>query len=525
MKKSLPFLFILLFSTLLHGFDVDTEELSVTSATSVEFVNYEGPHSKIETREQIMGIGRYLGSSTQEGAWVRAFAGKYRLIHAVDSEQLEGLDADILYLLEGSEVDHIDNIRLILMGFLESAYAYEEADRAVLAEFVTIYNAVYRQKIEYFESKYKNVVLENILPKLVGLSTVYSDWPGRTQMVVPLSDKSFEGGLGALDTDVLTEQDVVEELRTRDDKGLESRREMTELKEREVEQEQEKIQSEREEVQQEQTRISEEKEEIEEQRENLSDRRADADASETARLDKEEEELATREDQLQQEEAQLEEKEEQLDKREDAQVERVDRIQQEREEIASDQRELLEEQEADVVAIAESKASGVEGDIIVTYLQVRDIGGEPLGRFVTLNLATGKIVGASDLNAIRNRNYEEFGDSYLVVAGTQTGTGAVRLMALNSETLKTGSEGQEDIYPGSDIAVSGKNAFAVASGGESGWFIGKFSTTLGLVSTSETAVYPDTELLILGDRLYVQGNDGKIHILSTQNLEDLDTLR
>ena len=221
----------------LTGQDIAEAELFTIRDTTVEFINYEGPHSKIETLEQIMGVGIFLGESIETGYSTASYGNKYKVIHAVGESPDEGLEADIFMVLEDAEVDHIRNMRYMLAGFFMAAYDYELEDGLLLAEFVTIYNAVYRGKMDFLGGKYKQIVTRNLDPGAAGISTLYTDWPGRTEMVIPLTEIASEGGIGSLDTDVLTEDEVIEELRTQPDRGLESRKEITELKEREVEKE------------------------------------------------------------------------------------------------------------------------------------------------------------------------------------------------------------------------------------------------------------------------------------------------
>ena len=82
---------ILLPSSLLA--QVDRDELS--NLESVEFINYMGPHSRIETRAQIRGIGYYLGQSIREGAVREGTLGRYFVINSVSPPDGLKLDADI----------------------------------------------------------------------------------------------------------------------------------------------------------------------------------------------------------------------------------------------------------------------------------------------------------------------------------------------------------------------------------------------------------------------------------------------
>ena len=525
-KTSVLSVIFLVFSVVsVMGQDVAEAELLVVRDTSVEFINYEGPYSKIETLEQIMGVGIFLGNSIGDGYSIADYAGKYRVIHAVDGSADEGLEADIFVLLKDAEVDHIRNMRYMLAGFLIAAYEYNREDALLLAEFITIYNAVYRGKMDFFGGRYKMIVTRNLDPEAAGISTVYTDWPGGTQMVIPLTATAAEKGLGSLDTDVLTEREVVDQIRAQDDMGLPSRKDVTELKEREVEREQARIAEEREELEEERERIAAARDRVVEEREQVTQARAEAQTvTERARVDEREESLDREEERLTTSEEELAEREERVVEREQAQAERIERIQAERAEIAADERELMDQQavgEDTVIAAATSRRTAAR---IVVFLEIREFGGEALGRLVHIDAATGSIRGASTLNSIRNRSVESFGSYYVVIAGTTTGQGAVRLMTIDRETLETGRGGADDIYRQNALLVDGASVFAVTGDGTT-WHVGKFDNSLALRPVSELEVYPDTTFTLDDGFLYCVGADGIIHALSTTDLADSGTVR
>ena len=514
--------FVLLISTCLmfqvSGLDVDETELSAAQGTSVEFINYEGPHSKIETREQIMGIGSYLASIIAGGSSRAGVEGKYSLIHAVDPAELERSDADIFVLLPDAVVDHIRNIRLMITGYLMGLYSYDDEDAAVLAEFLTIYNAVFRRKMDYITGTYKRVVLDNLTNEAAGISTVYTDWPGQTMMLVPLTERAAEGGLGSLDSDALTEEEVIEELRSQDDLGLESRKEITELKEREVEEEQQRIDEERDELREEAEEVADRQEEIETERARIEDARDDP-VADTEALGAREEELQEEEEELREEEVRIAAREEELDEREQDQEDRVERIQTEREQIASDERALIgqEEPEETEARTTGTLASIVEAPEAVLFIELIRLAGESLGRLVFVDASTGEVMEASTVNTIRNQGYFTFDGKLLVSAGTTSGQGAVRLMLLDSQDLSTLVEGNNDVHEGTSLLVADDFAYAVVQQDDE-WRLGKFDSELNLLRVSDQSVDPETHIASHGENIYAQDTDGGLIIFSSQSL-------
>ncbi|MFI3257440.1 MAG: P83/100 family protein [Spirochaetales bacterium] len=191
MKKSLVYAICILIMFPLVSLEVDRVELeSAGSNDSIVFVNYEGPHDVINSIEEIKSIGSELGVIIEPDATVAQNIGetdRYYVIHAVDPNTSSGLDADILVLGENALVDHIDNVRRIIAGYLESAYGYTPENASTIAVFTTVYNAVYRGQQDVFNAKYKSVVTENLIAEKIGLSVDYRDWPGNTQIIIPLA--------------------------------------------------------------------------------------------------------------------------------------------------------------------------------------------------------------------------------------------------------------------------------------------------------------------------------------------------
>lgn len=115
-------------------------------------------------------------------------------------------NADILIIEKDAVVDHINNIRRILSGYLQSAYSYSSEDADIIAEFASYYNAVYRGDFQYFISMYNNIVINNLDEDKAGISTRYLEWPGATELIVPLTASGETG----VDIDSISNEDVIE---------------------------------------------------------------------------------------------------------------------------------------------------------------------------------------------------------------------------------------------------------------------------------------------------------------------------
>ena len=258
---------------------------SAGDENAVVFESYEGPHTVIESRAAIIAIGTRLGDRMKAAgvpnAGTYGTGEKYTLVHAVDPDHPGKLDADILILNASSSVDHITNLRRIIAGYLMAGYGYSQDDATTIAVFVTVYNAVYRGKIDTFRAKYKDVVLDNLSEDKCGLSLKWREWPGNTQIVIPLGDYE-EGGLSSVETSVISDKNVVQSMREEDDKGIEERKNMVDIKEREAEAAESKAQDAAKTAAQERQALSEQQKEQEASEQAAADAQRKADEAQLA---------------------------------------------------------------------------------------------------------------------------------------------------------------------------------------------------------------------------------------------------
>ena len=149
MKACLVFGILLALGLPAGAQQVAEEELR-SAGQEIEFENYSGPYERVDTAEEIKAIGFLLAGSLQQDGNAGRFLDKYRILRALDPREQGKFDADILSIEAAARVDHIENVRRILAGYLEGAFAYNASDARLLARFATVYNAVYRGNLGYF---------------------------------------------------------------------------------------------------------------------------------------------------------------------------------------------------------------------------------------------------------------------------------------------------------------------------------------------------------------------------------------
>jgi hypothetical protein len=497
---------------------IDQGELE-KSQLPVEFINYEGPHARIETRAQIRGIGAGLGQSLRSGVSRTGLNSRYFVIHSESPRDGDKLDADIFGLGVDTGVDHISNMRLILQGYLEEAYGYGERDAALLARYVTIYNAVYRGHWDYVNARYKGPVLGNLTPEKAGLSIRYDEWPGQTLMLVPLGPGGADS-LSALDTSSLGDSRVVEELRKEDDRGLEDRKEMVDLKEREAEEAEQRAVVEREAIGEEEQRIARERARAAEERQQIAgerqQNREDLAAGRTTAgesrqreqdLDRREEAADQKEQELGRREEAVAERREEAQRTEEFAGQKREEAQQEREGIAGDQQDIISREDG-----AALKTQGILGAVI-------EVPDTSLGRLLRLDASSGRELARSPLDTVNVRTLSSEEGNILAIAGETRGNGAIRLIEIKEDTLEMLKQGDDDIHPESLLWINGSDLYAITVYQEK-TYLGRFNTDLARQARSAAPVNPRAGVLFDESRIVTQREDGSALLLNARDLTE-----
>jgi hypothetical protein len=467
---------------------VDQGELEKNLAP-VAFINYEGPHSRIETREQIRSIGVGLGSAIKAGAAQAGALNRYFVIHCVSQSNDSKIDADILGLGVDVGVDHIRNLRRIIQGYLQEAYSYTERDATVLAEYITVYNAVYRGDLDYFASRYRDLVMRNLTRERAGMSIRFDEWPGRTLLVIPLG----MGGLSSIDTTTISDDRVIEEMRKEDDRSVEQRRDMVDLKEREAGEAEQKAQVQREAIKEEENRITDERQQIQQEREQGTTQQQN-------------QELGRREQDLDRREQDLDRQREQAQKQEDFAEQKTTEAQKDREGIAQDQQTAIDDEAR--------QARGVIG----AKIEKPDTS---LGRLIRFDPANGEVLRTSPLDTVNIRTLTFQGGIILAIAGENRGNGAIRLIEVNNSNLEMAKQGNDDIHPNSLLWVEGSDLYAITVNLSDGkLYLGRFDANLNLRAKSRVEVHPNASVSIQKGSLLTQRSNGEALILNPADLTE-----
>ena len=524
-----------------HAVEVDEDEIRSISNSDVVFENYVGPHSVINTIEEIRAIGSGIGNVVAQNtdrAGTYGYAPKYAVIHAIDPEETGKLDADILVIGPNAIVDHITNMRRIISAYLTAAYGYSRQDADTVATFVTVYNAVYRGKLDMFRQKYKKIVTDNLTEDKVGIALSYRDWPGMTQLVIPLYD--INGGLSTVDTSVISEKEVIASMQEDEDKGIEDRKGMVDIKEREADEAAERAAEERAKADEaakqaanEQAKADAAKQAADEKAkqaeaakqaadeaqkkaaENPADKQAQKDARDAAddakaKQAEADQAKATSDEQQQKANEQQQKADEQQQKADTAQStadQKRSEAQEERSAIAKDQQQVIAQQEKN------------ENAPTVYGLTAEDELGQR-SAIVRMNATTGELIKKSPVTVIQSRTFYENGNTFIAIAGENIGNGTVKLVHLNKDTLEIVKESNETIAANSVLVQDGSSYYCVMQDGTF-FVVGKFSANLENQLKSPVRVKPTTPITVTQNGIIVTSMTGTPILLNKADLTQL----
>ena len=568
LKSTLVSLFALFAISAVSAIGVDQKEIESAGNSEIVFRNYSGPHDVINSVEEIRAIGAGVGNQVKANPNKIGTIGdssRYAVIHAIDPTTKEKFDADIFIIGKNATVDHINNLRRIISGYLVAAYGYSTKDADVIATFVTVYNAVYRGNLDYFKSKYKDAVTKNLSPSIAGLATDYREWPGKSQIVIPLSD--LNGGLSTVDTTTISDKGVIESMQGEDDKGVDDRKGMVDIKEREADNLQEKADQSQKKADDEKAKLAEEQKKKAEA-DAAAKKAADDAAKKKAEADKKQAEADKKQAQADQakkdaksnpndsnaqKKAQESQKEadqakkdadsakkesdsaqkqaeeskkaaddqdkktdEQAQKAQDAQSQadsdqakadsKRDEAQSERESIAKDQQTLMNESQNN------------EENVMYGLKNVDDAG--ITSAIVRMDTSTGTVVKESPVSVIRGRTVYEDGDRFIAVAGSNFGNGAVRLVTIDKNSLEMAEESAEKLSETSFLAMKDGNYYCTIQEG-SDFYIGKYNNRVQNLGKSKVKVKAATPITITSKGVMVTDSNGVPILLDAASLESL----
>ncbi|HOF00823.1 MAG TPA: P83/100 family protein [Spirochaetota bacterium] len=550
MKKLLSvLLFTVLLNSLFFGLVVDVDEIRSTKDFNVVFENYTGTHASVDTVSDIRAIGFRLSDMQKNANSTYKFGDKYSIVHAID-QSTDKYDSIIFSIDKDSRVDHIDNVRLIVSSYLEKKLGYKRADAATLAKFATFYNAVYRGKVDYFSTKYNAPTLSYIDTTNAGISTKYSEWAGKTKLIIPLTEDAKKGNISSLDTSEISDKNVVTELRKTEDMGIEDRKDLVEIKEKEVEQKKKEALKTEISIDKKQTELDKKSQEIAKKEDKLAEeKKAVETIQDASEKQKKEQEIAKKEEAIAQEKEKLTTEQTKLTEDKTTLETKKEEIAKKEEEIAQDKKEIKKDEtivainkdpekvkkelekkseeltkkeeelqtREDLLKKGETDKNIFAGTLF--YLKVKEYmsGGHYNNELYTINVATNQLEHKSELNNICGNKYSVFKDGVLLIVHQGSHETDHNLILVNRETLEPKIQGKDNVFWRSFIEFKDENIYAILKQGDK-YYLGKFDDKLNLLCQSVERVDQDTFISFYEEYIYINGANKDVLILNKSDL-------
>jgi hypothetical protein len=173
--------------------------------------------------------------------------------------QDEKLGGDVLSLGPNFQADHIHSLSRILTSYVQAAFDYSEKDAQTLAFYILYYNAINRKNLSFFQEKYTPELTKNLSASRVGIGKKYTEWPGKTQIIIPLEKNILKKGDKDVTIDELEKNvnKVIDKNPTA--KNLEKKDELEKVIEDKTKDERNKIENKKDEVTKKETNLKDEK--------------------------------------------------------------------------------------------------------------------------------------------------------------------------------------------------------------------------------------------------------------------------
>ncbi len=537
--KKILFVFIIfctLFSVL--ALKVAVDEIKTDSV--INFINYQGRYRYQDSAWSIRSIGTKLSKFENDNEFFN-YLMKYSIIHAVDDVSSDKYDADVFSIDKDARVDHVRNVRLIISSFLEKRYGYLRSDAYILAIFITYYNAINKGDIDYFSLRYKDVVLRHVNSENIGMSTNYIEWPGNTKIIIPLTENAGEKKLTSLITDELTNEKIIDELKKREDKGVEEREDIVDLKEREIEETKKDIEEEKKEVEKEKEIIVKEEEKIVKEKEEV------AKIEDKEEREKKEAEIKEKEKVIAEKKEDVKKAEEKVKKDEVKVVKREETVKKEKADLKSDKKEVqikkepekfvkeLEKKEDELVKKEEElkkkeeKLKGMDENIFQDkfyYLKIKEYmnDGHYNNEMFIIDAISRKVLVTSPLINICGSKYDIFKEGVVVISFISDHNSAHNLTLLDLNTLEPKATGTDNIFWRSFVEIKDDFIYAIIKEKEN-YYLGKYNKRMERVAKSSEKIDSSTFITFYKDYIYINGDKKKdILVLNNKDLSLIDKI-
>ncbi|MGQ2872422.1 P83/100 family protein [Leptospira santarosai] len=522
-------------------------EKEIRSSQRVRFIN----RSSVRAGEEVRGTNEKVGSSLADV--LKKEPGKTHSQGGISITRIapeeKKFGADIFAISEDSDYGHINSIQRILTGFVKSNFGYDDKNSDILATYILYYNAIHRKDKSYIGKKYSNSVIKFVNPNSIGISRRYSEWPGKTQILIPLVEDILGKDVHTdeLEDEVNKELDKKKEGQSEKDKfdDLQSEKNKKELEE--VKRRKEENQNKQKEISDKETRTDKELQEL--------NKDPVKNKTQIAEKKKEKEQIQKEKESAKKEEQKLKEKEKEVAKKdEERKNNKTSSSSSSKSDSKSDsgsksetdnrsssdnkkseaelKKELAEtKKELEIKKEEEKKKEEFDKNVVggkILFLKTLKYldNGHYNNELQVLDPTKDDTIFRGEFNKICGRTFEIVDGKALVIGFEDGHSSNHKLILIDQETLKPVLSAEDNIFWRSPMIVKGDEIYAFEEVQEK-YYLSRFSKDLKKQAKSSEEISPNSNVTFYGEKIYVTGKEessGSIQI-TVFNKADLKLIK
>lgn len=514
---------------------------------SVQFQNRNNLLAPQARREREYNLGKTLAEEVSSRGEA---SGGGVSIRRVFSPEAEGFGADILSIQPSADYGHINGINRIMAGYLSANFEYAPEDALIIGRVIIDYNGRNRQNANLLR-KYSVEVSRNVNKNKLGIAIVYNEWPGKTEILIPLRKNLVRPG----------QTDLIAPEVTRDtDVSQEDKTQLKEIGKERRQEDLKRLDKKDQELRAEQKELRQEKEDLKQEKEAVESR-----LKETDKVIQEFRKDPTKTKELAKEEA----RKEQLEKKKEELTQKIEKVSGEEEQVTRQRQEVAEQKKQ---TLREEAEAGGDGDLAAAASGTADQPdmerlkreNEQLKSKIeeqekkSPNVVENKILFLRVLKYIEGGHYnnelwqiDPINDDalrrgpYTNICGREfsalEGAGVVvighdgdhadenhHLILLDPESLEFAKSSRENIFWRTSLIIKDDMVYAFEVY-KNLYYLSRFKKDMSLDARSSVAVNPDSDITFFNEKIYVTGkkNDGAsttIQVLSRKDLSAIKTI-
>lgn len=525
-------------------------EKEIRSSQRVRFINRSSARAGEEVRGTNEKVGSGLAEILKKEPDKTHTQGEISVTRIAPEEKKFG--ADVISVLEDSDFGHINSIQRILAGFVKLNFGYDDKNSDILAAYILYYNAIHRKDKAYVSKKYSNSVIKFVTPNSIGISKRYSEWPGKTQILIPLVEDILGKDVHTdeLEDEVNKELDKKKDGQSEKDKfgdlqNEKNKKELEELKRRKEEnqnkqkeisdketktdkelqelnkdpvknktqivekkKEKEQIQKEKEAAKKEEQKLKEKEKEVVKKDEERKNNNSSSGSSSSSKSDSKSDSSSSK--------SGSDNKSSSDDKKSEAELKK---------ELAETKKELETKKEEEKKK-EEFDKNVVGGKILflktLKYLDKGHYNNE----LQVLDPTKDDTIIRGDFNKICGRTFEIVDGKALVIGFEDGHSSNHKLILIDQETLKPVLFAEDNIFWRSPMIIKGDEIYAFEEVEEK-YYLSRFGKDLKKQAKSSEEISPNSNVTFYGEKIYVTGKEersGNIQI-TVFNKADLKLIK